>query len=48
MERGTVGSEVRNDVAVLVVGTEQLALCHGVDPGHGGDEVLVSLAGLAH
>ena len=48
MERGTVGSEVRNDVAVLVVGTELLALGHGVDAGHGGDEVLVSLAGLAH
>ena len=48
MERGAVGSEMRKDVAVLDVDTELLALDHGVDRGHGRDEVLVSLAGLGH
>ena len=39
---------MRNDVAVLDVDTELLALGHGVDPGHARDEVVVSLAGLGH
>ena len=37
-----------NDVALLVVETELLALGHGVDPGLGREEVLVSVAGLGH
>ena len=43
-----VGSEMLDDVALLDVDAELLALGHGVDPGNGRDEVLVSLAGLAH
>ena len=39
---------MRDDVAVLDVLAELLALGHCVDAGHGRDEVLVGHAGLGH
>ena len=47
MERRALRSEIRNE-EVFDAAAELPALDHGVDPGHGRDEVLVSLAGLGH
>ena len=48
MERRALRSEIRNE-EVFDAAAELPALDHGVDPGHGRDEVVrVGLAGLGH